>query len=74
MTQPIYDADRWLSPIEKVLLDQAVAADRAYADPDACPDTCQRCGGQGCEQCTGPRDQYVPEYVRSSIRRWRPTT
>ena len=33
-------------------------------------DTCERCGGQGCEQCTGPHDDYVPEYVRLSIKRW----
>jgi len=76
MTGPVYAADRWLSPTERALLEQAIAADRAYADPDACP----RGGNRdcGCSNCAGGRsvdprdDDYVPEYRRSSIKKWRP--
>ena len=69
MTGPTYDADRWLSPTERASLAKAIAADRANTEQPT-RDTCQRCAGQGCEQCTGPRDQYVPEYVRLSMKKW----
>jgi hypothetical protein len=47
-------------------------------DPDACPR-----GGNpdcGCSNCAGGRsvdprdDDYVPEYVRASVKKWRPAS
>ena len=72
MTGPIYDADRWLCAEDQATLEQAIRIAKQRGDK-VTRDTCQRCGGQGCEQCTGPRDDYVPEYVRASVKKWRPT-
>jgi hypothetical protein len=40
-------------------------------------DTCD-CGGDGCDHCRNcpcPRcDPYVPEYVRASVKKWRPAS
>jgi len=73
MTTPEYDADAWLCEEDRATLAEAIRRDRANTE-HVSADTCQRCGGQGCEQCTGPRDQYVPEYVRASIKKWRPAS
>jgi len=73
MTGPVYAADACLCEEDRATLEQAIAADRANTEQPT-RDTCQRCGGQGCEQCTGPRDDYVPEYVRASLKKWRPAS
>ena len=60
MTQPTYDADRWLSPTERAALKQAIAADRANTEQPT-RDTCD-CGGHGCLRCA------VGPFVRKSLK------
>jgi len=72
MTTPEYAADAWLCAEDRETLAQAIRIAK-QRDDKVTRDTCQRCGGQGCDQCTDPRDQHVPEYVRSSVKKWRPT-
>ena len=41
-------------------------------------DSCQACGGYGCDRCRNcpcaKCDPYVPEYVRASVKKWRPAS
>jgi hypothetical protein len=78
MTTPDTDTDAWLCA-EDASLAEAIRRDRANGpDPDACPR-----GGNpdcGCSNCAGGRsvdphdDDYVPEYVRTSVKKWRPAS
>jgi len=47
-------------------------------DGHVCPDNCGICGSEGCDACRDCRcrrcDPYVPEYVRTSVKRWRPAS
>lgn len=61
-----------LTSLEKAALDEAIRLDRA--NPAPTPDDCNRCGGLWCDQCGGPTDDYVPEYVRASVKKWRPAS
>jgi len=72
MTTPEYVPDPFLCAEDDAVA-EAIRISNAR-DDKVTRDTCQRCGGQGCDQCIDPRDQHVPEYVRSSIKRWRPAS
>jgi len=47
-------------------------------DGHVCPDNCGIGGGEGCDACHDCHcrrcDPYVPEYIRSSIRKWKPAS
>jgi hypothetical protein len=70
MTSPEYSATYRFTSLEKAALDEAIRLDRANCPP--VPEDCNRCGGLFCDSCSGPSDDYVPEYRRLEIKRWRP--
>ena len=72
MTTPEYIPDPFLCAEDDALA-EVIRISNAR-DDKVTRDTCQRCGSQGCEQCLPPHDQYVPEYVRASIKKWRPAS
>jgi len=75
MTGPVYDADAWLCAEDRATLEQAIRLNRANT-AHVSRDTCD-CGGYGCDRCRNcpcaKCDPYVPEYVRASVKKWRPT-
>jgi len=72
MTGPVYDVDAWLCAEDQATLAEAIRLDRANTE-HVSADTCQACGGYGCDRCRNcpcaKCDPYVPEYVRNSLRK-----
>ena len=65
--------DAWLTPREAAeitALAEAVETTRRAKPEPVTRDTCERCGGLGCDTCRWA-DEYTPEYVRASIKRWK---
>jgi hypothetical protein len=73
MTGPVYDVDLWLCAEDRATLAEAIRITNAQPRERVTPDDCNRCGGLHCDECSGPVDPYVPEYVRASLKRWKPT-
>ena len=55
----------WLTPLDKALLNEAIRKTNAQLVEHISPDTCQKCGGLGCNDC---RDCPCP---RNSCKRKR---
>lgn len=61
-----------LTESEEDTLDEAIRLDRANTEHTSA-DTCQVCGGYGCDRCRNCPcsrcDPYVPEHIRNALRR-----